>query len=110
MCGADYTRPPRGAIGQLPGRRRYNAPVVIVAPCESPAPGPVTMPTEPLRDRAAAYFRALQERIAAALEELDGSGRFREDAWERPGGGGGRARVLADGAVFEKAGVNFSDV
>src|SRR5947199_627341 len=67
------------------------------------------MSSEPLRDRAAAYFRDLQDRIVAALEALDG-GRFREDAWQREGGGGGRTRVLADGAVFEKAGVNFSDV
>jgi coproporphyrinogen III oxidase len=67
------------------------------------------MPTEPLRDRATAYFRDLQDRIVAALEALDG-GRFREDSWQREGGGGGRSRVLADGGVFEKAGVNFSDV
>jgi len=60
-------------------------------------------------DRAVAYFRELQDRITAAFERLDG-GRFREDAWTRPGGGGGRTRVLADGALFEKAGVNFSDV
>ncbi len=63
-----------------------------------------------LHDRAAAYFRDLQDRIAGALEALDGGGRFREDAWEREGGGGGRSRVLAEGALFEKAGVNFSDV
>src|SRR5215468_10796028 len=68
------------------------------------------MPTEPLRHRAAAYFRDLQDRITAALEQLDGSGRFRVDAWDREGGGGGRSRVLEEGAVFEKAGVNFSDV
>jgi coproporphyrinogen III oxidase len=67
------------------------------------------MPTEPLRDRVAAYFRDLQDRIVAALEAIDGR-RFREDAWDRPGGGGGRSRVLADGGAFEKAGVNFSDV
>src|SRR5690348_2429980 len=63
----------------------------------------------PLRTRAADYFRSLQERICAALEVLDG-GRFREDSWQREGGGGGRSRVLSDGAVFEKAGVNFSEV
>jgi coproporphyrinogen III oxidase len=68
------------------------------------------MPTEPLRNRAAAYFRDLQDRVTAALEEIDGSGRFREDTWDREGGGGGRSRVLEEGAVFEKAGVNFSDV
>jgi coproporphyrinogen III oxidase len=60
-------------------------------------------------DRAAAYFMDLQDRIVAGLERLDGT-RFREDRWDRDGGGGGRTRVLADGAVFEKAGVNFSDV
>lgn len=53
---------------------------------------------------------ALQERICAALERADGSGRFRSDRWERPGGGGGTTRVLQEGAVFEKAGVNASDV
>jgi coproporphyrinogen III oxidase len=62
-----------------------------------------------LLDRAAAYFQDLQDRICAGLEALDG-GRFREDSWQRPGGGGGRSRVLSDGALFEKAGVNFSDV
>src|SRR5262249_1306428 len=64
----------------------------------------------PLRQRAAAYFRDLQDRIVADLEEVDGGRRFREDSWEREGGGGGCSRVLADGGVFEKAGVNFSDV
>ncbi len=67
------------------------------------------MPSEPFGPRAAAYFRDLQDRIVSALEVLDG-GRFREDAWQREGGGGGRSRVLSDGAVFEKAGVNFSEV
>jgi coproporphyrinogen III oxidase len=61
-------------------------------------------------DRPADYFRGLQDRIVAAVEEVDGGGRFREDRWEREGGGGGRSRVLAEGNVFEKAGVNFSDV
>ena len=62
-----------------------------------------------LTETAAEYFRDLQERIVAALEEVDGQ-RFRADEWQRPGGGGGRSRVLAEGNVFEKAGVNFSDV
>jgi coproporphyrinogen III oxidase len=60
--------------------------------------------------RAAAYFQELQVRICAALEELDGQGKFREDNWLREGGGGGRTRVLTGGAIFEKAGVNFSNV
>jgi coproporphyrinogen III oxidase len=63
-----------------------------------------------MRDRAAAYFRDLQDRICRGLEALDGPGRFGEDLWDRPGGGGGRTRVLADGALFEKAGVNYSEV
>jgi coproporphyrinogen III oxidase len=61
-------------------------------------------------DRAADYFRGLQDRITSALEGADGAAKFREDAWERAGGGGGRTRVIADGALFEKGGVNFSDV
>jgi coproporphyrinogen III oxidase len=63
-----------------------------------------------LGDRAAAYFEDLQQRICDGLESLDGSGRFREDSWRREGGGGGRSRLMAEGAVFEKAGVNLSDV
>ncbi len=68
------------------------------------------MPTPPLHDSAVSYFLDLQDRIVSALEQLDGQ-RFREDRWQRDGGGGGgRTRVLADGGFFEKAGVNFSDV
>src|SRR3974390_1085003 len=69
---------------------------------------PITMTSN--LDQAADYFKELQDRICAGLEEIDGRARFREDAWERPGGGGGRTRVLVDGGVFEKAGVNFSEV
>jgi coproporphyrinogen III oxidase len=61
-------------------------------------------------DRAVAYFRELQDRICTALEALDGRQRFREDSWQREGGGGGRSRVLTEGGVFEKGGVNFSEV
>lgn len=56
------------------------------------------------------YLRDLQERICAALENEDNGGRFIEDRWERPSGGGGRTRVLREGAVLEHAGVNFSHV
>lgn len=56
------------------------------------------------------YFRDLQDRICTVLEELDGVGRFQEDLWQREGGGGGRTRILEQGRVFEKAGVNFSAV
>ena len=61
-------------------------------------------------DAVKAWLLDLQDRIVAELEEEDGEGRFQEDAWDRAEGGGGRSRVLADGAVFEKAGVNFSHV
>jgi coproporphyrinogen III oxidase len=56
------------------------------------------------------YFLGLQDRICAGLEELESDAKFQPDEWERPGGGGGCSRVLSDGAVFEKAGVNFSHV
>ncbi|PWG62207.1 oxygen-dependent coproporphyrinogen oxidase [Sediminicurvatus halobius] len=56
-----------------------------------------------------AYLLDLQDRICAELAAVDG-GRFHEDRWDRPDGGGGRSRVLAGGAVFEQAGVNFSHV
>jgi len=57
-----------------------------------------------------AYLRDLQDRLCAAFEQADGRERFREDVWEREGGGGGRSRVLAEGELFEKAGVNYSHV
>ncbi|HJZ55637.1 MAG TPA: oxygen-dependent coproporphyrinogen oxidase [Gemmataceae bacterium] len=63
-----------------------------------------------MHQRAAAFFRELQDRICAGLERADGGTTIREDSWQRPGGGGGRSRVIADGAVFEKGGVNFSEV
>jgi len=52
----------------------------------------------------------LQNRICAALEEADGEAKFVEDKWERPEGGGGKTRVIANGNVFEKGGVNTSVV
>jgi coproporphyrinogen III oxidase len=57
-----------------------------------------------------AYLLGLQGSICAALESEDGKGRFGEDSWERPEGGGGRTCILTEGAVFEKAGVAFSHV
>jgi coproporphyrinogen III oxidase len=63
-----------------------------------------------MHDRAAEFFRGLQDRICSALEKADGNAKFRQDLWNRPGGGGGRTRVIADGAVFEKGGVNLSEV
>jgi coproporphyrinogen III oxidase len=63
-----------------------------------------------LKERARSFFAELQDQICAALELLDGVGRFREDLWTRDEGGGGRTRVMENGGVFEKAGVNFSEV
>jgi len=57
-----------------------------------------------------AYLLDLQDRICAALEAEDGEACFVEDAWTRPGGGGGRTRVIESGALIEKGGVNFSHV
>jgi coproporphyrinogen III oxidase len=62
------------------------------------------------QQRAATFFKTLQDQICAALEQIDGTGRFQQDSWEREGGGGGRTRVLVEGGLFEKAGVNFSEV
>lgn len=60
--------------------------------------------------RVSQFMKQLQDEITEQLAELDGVGKFHEDSWERPEGGGGRSRVLRDGAVFEQAGVNFSEV
>jgi len=56
------------------------------------------------------YLLDLQEKICRALEAVEPAARFREDLWQRHEGGGGRTRVLAQGQVFEQAGVNFSAV
>lgn len=64
----------------------------------------------PSLEAVKAYLLALQERTCAALEAEDGAAHFVEDAWTRPTGGGGRTRVIAEGAVLEKGGVNFSHV
>ena len=56
------------------------------------------------------YLLELQNRICAFLQIEEGSSTFREDPWHHATGGGGKTRILQDGAVLEKAGVNFSDV
>src|SRR2546421_2461163 len=56
------------------------------------------------------WFQSLQNYICRGLEELDGKAKFVEDNWTREEGGGGRTRVIENGAVFEKGGVNFSAV
>jgi coproporphyrinogen III oxidase len=56
------------------------------------------------------YIQNLQDQICAGLEATDGQAKFREDIWDRPEGGGGRTRVIENGSVFEKGGVNISAV
>jgi len=60
--------------------------------------------------RAQRLFEDRQHTLCAELSALDGAGTFKQDRWERPGGGGGISAVLTDGALFEKAGVNTSTV
>lgn len=57
-----------------------------------------------------AFLLKLQDQICSAFEQADGAATFVEDGWERPEGGGGITRVIKDGDIFEKGGVNFSHV
>jgi coproporphyrinogen III oxidase len=68
------------------------------------------MDDSPDIERVAGYLREAQDRFCVAFEAEDGKARFHEEAWERTEGGGGCSRVLAGDGVFERAGVNFSDV
>ena len=63
-----------------------------------------------IKDHWISIIDQLQNNICAALEKADGKAVFQEDQWERPEGGGGRTRVIANGNVFEKGGVNTSVV
>lgn len=63
-----------------------------------------------MKDKFYAYIEQLQDTITSKLETVDGTAKFRQDFWERPEGGGGRTRVIENGAVFEKGGVNISKV
>ena len=62
-----------------------------------------------LKEQFVGFIRNLQDEICSAVEELDGKAQFQEDHWERPGGGGGRTRIL-QGQRIAKGGVNFSAV
>ncbi|KAI9153848.1 hypothetical protein LWI28_017425 [Acer negundo] len=66
--------------------------------------------TSSVRARFEKMIRDAQDSVCQAIEAVDGGGKFKEDVWSRPGGGGGISRVLQDGAVWEKAGVNVSVV
>lgn len=56
------------------------------------------------------FLKSLQDQICSSIEAVDGGGKFIEDNWQRPEGGGGRTRVLTNGNVIEQGGVNFSVV
>src|SRR3569833_4277898 len=62
------------------------------------------------KEQIAAEYKTIQDEICAALEKCDGIATFEEEVWERDGGGGGRTRVIQNGGIFEKGGVNFSAV
>ncbi len=63
-----------------------------------------------MKEKFYSYIQDLQDKITRRLEEVDGEAKFREDLWNRAEGGGGRTRVIENGAVFEKGGVNISAV
>ena len=63
-----------------------------------------------MKDTFYNYIQKLQDTITSKLEEVDGAAKFQEDIWKRPEGGGGRTRVIENGAIFEKGGVNISAV
>jgi coproporphyrinogen III oxidase len=62
------------------------------------------------KEQVAADYQTIQDEICVALEQCDGAGKFEEEVWERDGGGGGRTRILQNGNIIERGGVNFSAV
>jgi len=62
------------------------------------------------KEEISAAYQLIQDEICAALEQLDGKATFEEEKWEREGGGGGRTRIIQNGNILEKGGVNFSAV
>ena len=63
-----------------------------------------------MKEKFVAYIKNLQNEITFALEAIDGKAKFKEDKWFRKEGGGGQTRVIENGDVFEKGGVNISEV
>ncbi len=63
-----------------------------------------------MKEQFVTYILNLQDQITSTLEQLDGKASFQEDNWKRPEGGGGRTRVIENGNIFEKGGVNTSQV
>lgn len=63
-----------------------------------------------MKEQFVAYIKDLQNTITSKIEAIDGGAMFKQDLWERPQGGGGRTRIIENGTVFEKGGVNTSEV
>jgi coproporphyrinogen III oxidase len=82
----------------------YNTIVLIIIPSQKKSMQPKYF--EPIKN----YLTTLQDQICTRLAREDGKASFQEDKWQRSEGGGGRSRVLNNGAIFEQAGVNFSHI
>ena len=63
-----------------------------------------------MKEQFVSYIKNLQDQITSKLEAIDGKATFKEDLWKRAEGGGGRTRVIENGNVIEKGGVNISEV
>jgi len=85
------------------------APIIRIAARTVTLPTSTSEPAAPSVLQVKDYLHALQESIVAALEKIDGHA-FLVESWQRPEGGGGSSRVIEEGQVFERGGVNFSHV
>ena len=77
---------------------------------QSPIEHNKSIPPTNSREKARELVLGLQDKICSELENVDGEGKFQEETWKRPEGGGGRSRVMSEGRIFEQGGVNFSEV
>ncbi len=103
----------RPAVAPRANRHAQTIQNFAAAMSATPTSQPLTSQPKPPEDsqkRISQWMQRLQDGICAELERLDGKGKFQEDSWKRPHGGGGRSRVIRDGGVFEQGGVNFSEV
>jgi coproporphyrinogen III oxidase len=82
----------------------------MVASQASETAGSQFVPPTDSQSRVSQFMKQIQDEICQGLEETDGTGKFIEESWQRPEGGGGRSRVMREGDVFEQGGVNFSEV
>jgi coproporphyrinogen III oxidase len=71
---------------------------------------PSNLPPADSRERVSTFLKQLQDDICQGLEQLDGTGKFQEDSWQRQEGGGGRSRIMKSGELLEQGGVGFSEV